>query len=160
MSLWVSPKVNWSINAISCEGTLPYFNMSASGYFDISSILPRNCTDELSDSNAMCKEWMYEDNVPLIMKNDEKLSLLGALGLCRNYTNNSLRAVNRLTRRLMNNFSSKFDSITFDNIITHHSSEIVKHRMRNGNLIFPMLLGDLETGIFDNCPYNIIKDHI
>ena len=60
----------------------------------------------------------------------------------------------------MDNFSSKFDSITFDNVITLHSSEIIKHRMQNGNLIFPMLPGDLETGIFDNCPYNIVKDHI
>ena len=65
-----------------------------------------------------------------MMKNGEKLSLLGALGLCRNHTNDSLRALNRLTRRLMDNFSSsKFDSITFDNVIAHHSLEIVKHRM-------------------------------
>ena len=61
----VSPKVNWSINAISCEGTLPYFNMlsASGGDFDTSSVLSRNCTDELSASNATCKEWMYEDNV-------------------------------------------------------------------------------------------------
>ena len=98
VSSQVSPKVNWSMNAILCEGTLPYFNtLSASGGdFDASSVLPRNCTDESSDSNATCKEWVYEDNLPLMMKNGEKLSLLDALGLCRDHTNDSLHAVNRL----------------------------------------------------------------
>ena len=32
--------------------------------------------------------------------------------------------------------------------------------MRNGNLIFLILSGDLESHIFDNCPYNVIKGHI
>ena len=27
-------------------------------------------------------------------------------------------------------------------------------------MVFPILPGDLETGIFDDCPYNVVKDHI
>ena len=82
--------------------------------------------------------------------------MVGALGSCRNYTNDSLRTVMKITQRLIDNISCKSNSITFDNTIAHHTSEIVKHRMQNGNLIFPILPGDLESHIFDNCPYNVM----
>ena len=148
----VNPKVNWCINAISCIGGVPF-------HFS-STILPRSAVTNESGAISTSIEWFYEDNISLIMKNGETFSVVGALGSCRNYTNDSLRTVMKITQRLIDNISCKSNSITFDNTIAHHTSDIVKHRMRNGNLIFPILPGNLESHIFDNCPYNVIKDHI
>ena len=148
----VNPKVNWCINAISCIGGVPL-------HFS-STILPRSAVTNESGAISMSTEWFYEDNISLMIKDGETFSMVSALGSCANYTNGSLRTVMKITQRLIDNISCESNSITFDNIIAHHTSEIVKHRMRNGNLIFPILPGDLESHIFDNCPYNVIKDHI
>ena len=144
----INPKVNWCINAISCIGVPLHFS---------STILPRSAVTNESDAISMSIEWFYEDNISLMMKNGETFSVVGALGSCRNYTNDSLRTVMKIAQRLIDNISCESNSITFNNIIAHHTSEIVKHRMQNGNLIFPILPGDLESGIFDNCPYKCNK---
>ena len=117
----INPKVNWCINVISCIGGVPF-------HFS-STILPRSAVTNESGAISMSIEWFYEDNISLMMKNGETFSMVGALGSCRNYTNDSLRTVMKITQRLIDNISCKSNSITFDNIIAHHTSEIVKHRM-------------------------------
>ena len=82
----VNPKVNWCINAISCIGGVPL-------HFS-STILPRSAVTNESGAISMSIEWFYyEDNISLMMKNGETFSVVGALGSCRNYTNDSLRTV-------------------------------------------------------------------
>ena len=47
-----------------------------------------------------------------------------------------------------------------DNIMRHHTREIVLHRMRHGNLIFPLYPFDVDNGLLNNCPNVIVEDHI
>ena len=52
------------------------------------------------------------------------------------------------------------NSLKVDNIITHHTGEIVLDPMHHGNIVCPLLPRDLESNILDNCPSIVVEDHI
>ena len=80
------------------------------------------------------------------MKNGEVLSIFGVLGAC-NQNNDVVLNAQRIVSRLLENKCATSDVLTVHNIIKHHTGEIVLHRMRHGNIVFPLFPGDLESGL-------------
>ena len=96
------------------------------------------------------------------MKNRENVSLLGLLGMSgRRHVNESLSIIQHIVERFTSNVCHSLDSPKFEDIIAHHTKEIVSHLLRSGivlPLLYPFDLGG--GGVFDDCPYNIINDHL
>ena len=95
------------------------------------------------------------------MKNGESVSLLGLLGMSRRrHVNQSLSIIEHIVERFMSNVCCSLDSPKFDDIIAHHAKEIVSHLMRSGNVVPLLYPFDLGDGVFDDCPYDVINDHL
>ena len=62
--------------------------------------------------------------------------------------------------RLLENKCATSDVLMVHNIIKHHTGEIVLHRMRHGDVVFPLFPGDLESGLLDKCPSIVVRDHV
>ena len=148
MTAILSAKANWCMRAITCtEDNIPHLPQQ--------QLLPRRSLVE------SCDDWFYEDNLLMKMKNRENVSLLGLLGMSRRrHVNQSLSIIQHIVERFMSNICHSLDSPKFDDIITHHAKEIVSHLMRSGNVVPLLYPFDLEDGAFDNCPYDIINDHL
>ena len=118
-------------------------------------LLPRQSLVESRDN------WFYEDNLLMKMKNGESVSLLGLLGMSqRRHVNQSLSIIQHIVERFTSNVCHSLDLPKFDNIIAHHSKEIKSHLMRSGNVVPLLYPFDLEDGVFDDCPYDVINDHL
>ena len=87
------------------------------------------------------------------MKSGKTLSIFGVLGGCNEskLTNDIRNNVNRIMSRIVENRCAVSNNLKADNVITYHAGEIVLHRMRYGNVVFPLLPRDLESNILGNC---------
>ena len=144
----LSAKANWHMHAITCtKDIIPHLPQQR--------LLPRWSLVESRDN------WFCEDNLLMKMKNGESVSLLGLLGMSRRrHINQSLSIIQHIVERFMSNVCHSLDSPKFDDIIAHHAKEIVSHLMRSGNVVPLLYPFDLEDGVFDDCPYDIINDHL
>ena len=100
-----------------------------------------------------------EDNLRVVLKGGQTFSIQGALGACHGIEPDKDHMF-PIVSRLRSNRSSTSEKITVDNIIGHHTGEIVKHRMYHGNVVFPIFPRDLEHCMLDNCPSVVVDDHI
>ena len=144
----LSAKANWCMHAITCtKDNIPHLSQQW--------LLPRQSLIESHD------DWFYEDNLLMKMKNGESVSLLGLLGMSqRRHINQSLLIIQHIVERFTNNVCHSLDSPKFDDIIAHHAKEIVSHLMRSGNVMPLLYPFDLEDGVFDDCPYDVINAHL
>ena len=95
------------------------------------------------------------------MKNGESVSLLGLLGMSRRrHINQSLSIIQHIVERFTSDVCHSLDSPKFDDIIAHHTKEIMSHLMRSGNVVPLLYPFDLEDGVFHDCPYDVINDHL
>ena len=149
MTAILSAKANWCMRAITCTKNnilhLPQQQW----------LLPRWSLVESRD------DWFYEDNLLMKMKNGESVSLLGLLGMSqRRHVNQSLSIIQHIVERFTSNVCHSLDSPKVDDIIAHHEKEIMSHLMRSGNVMPLLYPFDLEDGVFDDCPYDVINDHL
>ena len=149
MSAILSAKANWCMRAITCtKDNIPHLPQQQ-------CLLPRRSLVESRD------DWFYEDNLLMKMKNGASVSLLGLLGMSRRrHVNQSLSIIEHIVERFTSNVCHSLDSPKFDDIIAHHAKKKVSHLMRSGNvmpLLYPFDLGD---GVFDDCPYDVINNHL
>ena len=93
------------------------------------------------------------------MKRSQVLSIHGMLGACHGVKPNE-NDVYYVTSRLCSNCSATSDKMIVDNIIRHHTGELILHCMRQGDVVFPIFPHDLESSLLDNCPAIIVDDHI
>ena len=143
----LSAKANWCMRAITCTKDIPHLPPQR--------LLPRQSLIESRD------DWFYEDNLLMKMKNGESVSLLGLLGMSRRrHINQSLSIIQHIVERFTSNVYHSLDSPKFDDIIAHQAKEIVSHLMRSGNVMPLLYPFDLEDGVFDDCPYDVINDHL
>ena len=88
-------------------------------------------------------------------------SLLGLLGMSqRRHINQSLSIIQHIVERFTSNVCHSLDSPKFDDIIANDTKEIVSHLMRSENVMPLLYPSDLEDGVFDDCPYDVINDHL
>ena len=144
----LSAKANWCMRAITCtKDNIPHVPQQQ-------WLLPRRSLVESRD------DWFYEDNLLMKIKNGESVSLLGLLGMSRRrHINQSLSIIKHIVERFTSNVCHSLDSPKFDDIIAHHAKEIVSHLMRSGNVV-PLLYPFDMDGVFDDCPYDVINDHL
>ena len=81
------------------------------------------------------------------------------MGACHGKTPNE-EDVFHVMSRLCSNRSATSDKLTVDNIIRHHTGEVVLHRMHHGNVVFPIFSRDLERRMLDDCPSVVVDDHV
>ena len=74
--------------------------------------------------------------------------------------NQSLSIIQHIIERFTSNVCHSLDSPKFDDVIAHHGKEIVSHLMRFGNVVPLLYPFDLEDGVFDDCQYDVITDHL
>ena len=148
MTAILSAKANWCMRAITCtKDNIPHIPQQQ-------WLLPRWSLVKSRD------DWFYEDNLLMKMKNGESVSLLGLLGMSRRrHINQSLSIIKHIVERFTSNVCHSLDSPKFDDIIAHHAKEIVSHLMRSGNVVPLLYPFDLD-GVFDDCPYDVINDHL
>ena len=95
--------------------------------------------------DAMEKEWQSEDNIMIVMKSGQVLSLGGILGVCHGVEVND-SSIHLVISCLCNNHCARCTELTHVNVsdmVKHHAGEIVLHRMRNGNVLQPICPRDL-----------------
>ena len=93
----------------------------------------------------MEKEWQSENNIKMMRKSGQVLSLDGILGVCHGVEVND-SSCHLVISHLCNNRCTrctKLTHITVSNMVKHHAGEIVLHRMRNGNVLQPIFPRDL-----------------
>ena len=93
------------------------------------------------------------------MKGGQVLSMCGMLCVCHRVKPNE-NNMYYVTSRLCSNRSATSDKMIIDNIIRHHTGEVILHHMRHGDMVFPIFPHDLESSLLDNCPAIIMDDHI
>ena len=143
----LSAKANWCMRAITCTKDIPHLPQQR--------LLPRQSLVKSRD------DWFYEDNLLMKMKNGESVSLLGLLGMSqRRHINQSLSIIQHIVERFTSNVCRSLDSPKFDDIIAHHTKEIVSHLMRSRNVMPLLYPFDMEDGVFDDCPYDVINNHL
>ena len=91
------------------------------------------------------------------MKSGQSFSIRGALGMCHGVMPNEENLFHIMTM-LCSNRSATLDKLSVDNIIKHHTGEVALHRMRHGNLVFPIFPRDLH--LLEDCPSVVIDNHI
>ena len=104
-------------------------------------------------------DWLCEDNLRINMKGGQVLSILGMLGACHGVKPNE-NDMYYVTSRLCSNRSATSDKMIVDNIIRHHTGEVILHHMWHGDVVFPIFPCDLESSLLDNCPAIVVDDHI
>ena len=104
-------------------------------------------------------EWLCEDNLQINMKGGQVLSIRGMLGACHRVKPNE-NNVYYVTSRLCSNRSATSDKMIVDNIIRHHTGEVILHHTQHGDMVFPIFPCNLESSLLDNCPVIIVDDHI
>ena len=80
------------------------------------------------------------------MKGGQTLSLKGVLGLCHDVEPGANEVYHVATRLCSNRSAATSERMSIDNIIRHHTGEIIKHQMRHGN-VFPFYPRDLNVGL-------------
>ena len=95
--------------------------------------------------DVMEKEWQSEDNIKMVMKSGQVLSLDGILGVCHGVEVND-SSHHLVISCLCNNRCARCTKLTHVNVsdmVKHHAGEIVLHRMRNGDVLQPIFPRDL-----------------
>ena len=110
-------------------------------------------------SDVITHDWFNEDNLRIVMKGGQTFSIKGALGVCNDVEPDE-NQVHHVTSRLCVNRSATSEKLSVDNIMRHHTGEVIKHQMHHGNIVFPIFPRDLETGLLDNCPSVVVYNHI
>ena len=158
----VTDKTVWCIKATSCSN-IPSYMDSDIPTRKCSDRIRWNCREEgVMWNDVVSQEWSFDDNLKVLMNNGEALSLYGITGACNlnKFTQESVREATYLVYRLLDNQRCVGDELKVDNIMRHHTGEIVLHRMHQGNLIFPLYPFDVDNGLLNNCPNVIVEDHI
>ena len=78
-------------------------------------------------------DWLCEDNLQITMKGGQVLSIRGMSSVCHGVKLNE-NDVYYVTSRLCSNRSATSDKMIIDNIIRHHTGEVILHRMRHGDV--------------------------
>ena len=135
--------VNWCLNN-TCVMSIPQLN-------DINHVESLMLSkwkwgnENVMWTDVMEKEWQSENNIKMVMKSGQVLSLDGILGICRGVeVNNSSRHL--VISCLSNNRCARCTELTHVNVsdmVKHHAGEIILHRMRNGNVLQPIFPRDL-----------------
>ena len=152
----------WHIKAMSCSKFPSYMNSNIPTH-KCSDRICWNCREEgVMWNDVISQEWSFDNNLKVLMNNGEALSLYGITGACilNKLAQESVREATYLIYRLLDNQRCVGDELKVDNIMRHHTGEIVLHRMCHGNLIFPLYPFDADNGLLNNCPNVIIEDHI
>ena len=153
----VTGKTAWCIKAMSCS-KFPSYMDSDIPIHKCSDRIRWNCREEgVTWNDVVSQEWSFDDNLKVLMNNGEALSLYGitiAFNLNK-FTQELVQEATYLVYRLLDNQQCVGDELKVDNIMRHHTGEIVLHRMRQGNLIFPLYPFDVDNGLVNNCP-NVI----
>ena len=80
-------------------------------------------------NDVVSQEWSFDNNLKVLMNNREALSLYGITGACNlnKFTQESVREATYLVYRLLDNQRCVGDELKVDNIMRHHTGEIVLH---------------------------------
>ena len=92
------------------------------------------------------------------MKSRQTLSIRGVMGACYEVEPHE-QTVMHLVTRLCSNCSCSSDKVTIDNIVSHHTGDVLKHHVHCGNVIFPLFPRDMEC-MSENCPSVMVDDHV
>ena len=135
--------VNWCLNN-TCIMTIP----KLSGINHVESLMLSKWkwgNENVMWTDVMEEEWQSEDNIKMVMKSGQALSLDGILGICHGVEVND-SSHHLVNSRLCNNRCARCTELTHvnvSNMVKHHAGEIVLHRMRNGNVLQPIFPRDL-----------------
>ena len=158
----VTGKTVWCIKATSCSKFPSYMDSNIPAH-KCSDRIRWNCREQgVTWNDVISQEWSFDNNLKVLMNNREALSLYGITGACNlsKFTQELVQEATYLVYRLLDNQQCVGDKLKVDNIMRHHTEEIVLHRMRHSNLIFPLYPFDVDNGLLNNCPNVIVEDHI
>ena len=158
----VSAKVLWCLNNTTCLDTPVYMDAVMSVQKSLNRVDWDCKNQDVTWRDISTQEWSFDDNLRVVMKSDETLSIFGILG-ARNegkLTDEIRNDAKFIISRITENKCAISHSLKVDNIIAHHMGEIIVHRMCHGSVVFPLLPKDLETTLLDNCPSIIVEDLI
>ena len=85
------------------------------------------------------------------------INLDGLLRMCHDMEPNQHAKMSMVSRMCTSRDSG--DSLQPDNIIKHHTIDVIKHRMRNGDIVCPVLPMDLDS-VLTSCPHAVVDDFI
>ena len=105
----------------------------------------------------MTWEWNMVDNCMMTMRGGQLLSLNGLLGVCHEMAPGKWDRHMLVLRMCVNHDVAK--SITIDNMVQHHTNEVIRHFTRNVKAIFPIIPMDIWDTL-DRSPSTVVHDFI
>ena len=158
----LSAKVLWCLNNMTCLDAPVYEDAATSVWKSLNRVNWDCKNQDVTWRDISIQEWSFDDNLRVVMKSDEMLRIFGVLGVCNEgkLTDDIRNDAKFIISRIIASKCTVSDSLKVDNIIAHHMGEIIMHKMRHGNVVFPLLPKDLETTLLDNCPSIVVEDHI
>ena len=108
-------------------------------------------------SNVITQEWNMVDNCMMTMRGGQVLSLNGLLGACHEMAPSEWDRHSLVSRRCINHDAAR--SITIDNMVQHHTIEVIQHLSRNVKAIFPIMPLDIQD-MLDRSPSMVVHDFI
>ena len=97
------------------------------------------------------------DNCMMTMRGGQVLSLNGLLGACHEMATNERDRHSLVSRMCVNGDVAR--SITIDNMVQHHTNEVIRHLTRNVKAIFPIMPLDIQD-MLDRSPSMVVHDFI
>ena len=108
-------------------------------------------------SDVMTREWNTVDNCMMTMSGGQVLSLNGLLGVCHEMAPSEWDRHSLVSRMCANRDVVR--SLTIDNMVWHHTNEVILHLTRNVKAIFPIMPLDIEDTL-DRSPSMVVHNFI
>ena len=83
--------------------------------------------------DIMEDKWNMHNNFKMVTKGNQMINLNGLLRMCHDMEPNQCAKMSMVSRMCTSRDSGEF--LQPDNIIKHHTGDVVKHRMRNGEMV-------------------------
>ena len=108
-------------------------------------------------SAIMTREWNIVDNCIMTTRGGQVLSLNGLLGVCHEMAPSEQDRHMLVFRMHVNRDAVR--SITIDNMMQHHTNEVIRHFTRNVKAIFSIIPMDIQDKL-DRSPSTVVHNFI